>query len=224
MDRVNNTDEMNFNRRRNSGRIGCRALTCGCLFFLMFICCMSVLLLISKPVNIWSGIVDFLNNDIQIRVYEEIDSRLVQNRINSQITTVDNLKVILDENELTSLAREKLPTLNNLVLDLTPDRILFVWDVDKTIEDKPLKGIFEFELKDKKLELTRVGTNRIDAPGFLKKLISQVLLSVMKVEKENFDESFLNSFFSSSQVNIESIVIDDTTLTIDGKINVDIFN
>lgn len=228
MNGTNNTGEMRYDRRYDEPRgrgIGCRPLGCGCLFVLLIICFGSIFLIVSKPKNIWSSAVDILNDGLTVREYKEVDPKLVQNKVNSQITSVESINISIDEDELTSLAREKIPSLQNLVLDMTQNKVTFTWDLDKTIEDKPLKGILEFDvINANEIKLTKIGTNRLHAPDFLKDFISQTILSIKNPSSDEVNNSFLNSFFSNSQIHINSINIDDTTLTINGKINVDIFN
>lgn len=204
--------------------IGCRLIGCSCFLFIVISCIFSVFMFVARPQTLWGYVADFVNDGLTTREYISIDPKLVQNRINSQITNFEEIKLILNEDEVTSLARQSLPSFKNLVVDLKENKILFTWDLFAADDEKPVKGLTELELKDQSLILNKLGTKRIDSPDFLKRFIAQMFLSKLNLGNENLDTGFLGSVFSSSQIRIQSVEITEFDMTINGKISLDLFN
>jgi hypothetical protein len=216
-------------RRNPLATLGCgiRALSCGGCLFIILLIVGGIFLLTSKPAGLWTFTVNFLNAGVDLSTYPTVEnSTQVKQEINNQVTTIGVTNIVVTQEQLTSLLRDKYPDLKNLTAYVTPDKITIYWDVDNTIKNNPLEATIEMRTDDSnKLNLTRFGTKRIAIPSFLNNYLTSVFNILASTSTSTSDKyAFLTNLLSANNIKITNISLDDQKIDIKADVKVNLFN
>ncbi len=214
---------------------GCKAIGCfGCIGIILVVV-LTLYVFIAKPQAIWTQVVTFLNADISVPEYKPQSSTDVQNLINNQITKVGDLDLVVTQDQLTTLTRDKLTNFKNLVIQSKPGVLKFYWDLDSTVADNPLKGVLEMTIdqKDGKIVISKIGTQRIGVPDFLNQIVTNAFYSLLNIGNQsggnnssttNNSYGFISNIIPSNAVTIKSITFEEGLIRIKATINVNLFS
>lgn len=206
---------------------GCRTIACGGCLLIIALIVAIVYVVAAKPPALWGIVVNFLNDDIHVPAYVPQPLDATQSQINSQIQTVGDTTITITQDQLTTLARNNIKNLQDIVVEIKPEAMRLYWKIDKTIPDNPLYGVIEVKVgTDGKLEISKIGTGRIGIPDFLNQTISGVVNSFLNIGGTGGNQSngFLGGIIPSNSLNIKSVVLKDGVMQINASIKVDLFN
>lgn len=205
---------------------GCRTITCGGCFLFLLLIIGCIYIVINKPPFIWSEIVEYANNGIEAPKYTPQDLNNLQDNINSQINNIGEVKINLTQDQLTTLIRNNTTGLNDLTVDINNNEMIIYWQLDKTLPAKPLYGIVEIkETSEGNLEISKIGTGRIGLPDFISTAATNTVYSLLNINKENQTPvGLLTSIFTSDNLTIKSVNLEDGLVKITADIKVDLFN
>jgi len=209
----------------NTG-IGCRTFfSLGCLIIILSIVGI-VALFIFKPSSLWDKTVSFLNSNLEVYEYDGTTYDSAISAVNEQVTEVGNNEVVLTENQLTALSRKNISQLENIQVDVQTDKLFIFWELDNSIENEPLYGLFEFKQKDSgELYINKFGTNRISTPRFLNKYLNDVLMSTLKIGSDQEDNYVVirKLIALNEDAEITQATLEDDTLKLTVNVGVNLF-
>ncbi len=215
-------------RDRGAGCVkgcGCRTLSCsGCLLVILLVIG-SIYVVLSRPPVIWNTVVNFLNNSVQIPQFNGMSAESAKNQINSSAQASGYTSVSINENQLTAIVRENFKQLDNAIVDIEPNTIRIYWSLEKTIPNNPLIGVIEIKMgTDGKLNLTKVGTEKIALPDFMNQLVSNLVPSVLSISSSDKDKTqvIYNLLSSNQSFQIKNVKLEKDNLIL--EISIDLFN
>lgn len=204
---------------------GCRSLSCGGCLLAILVIVGFFYVLINKPPIVWKEVINYLNNSVAIPKFNGMTSQNAKDQINSSAEASGFKTVTIDENELTAIVRDNFKQLDNATVDLEPDTLRIYWNLDKTIQDNPLIGVMEIKMdKDGKLNLTKVGTERVALPDFMNQLVSNLVPSVLSISSSDKDKTqvIYNLLSSNQNFKIKGVKLEKDKLNL--EISIDLFN
>lgn len=205
---------------------GCRSLGCGLFLIILLIVAGFVYIFAEKPAFIWSTVVSYLNAEERAPEYEEENLESLQQNINSQVNTIGNVQIILTENQVTTLVRNKVTQLKDVTVKLEDETVKFYWHLDDSLPSKPLLGIIKLSYNQEgKLILSEVGTGKVKLPNALNGLVTHTVYSALNLtgDANNLSETFIKGIFQSENLSIKSINFEEGTVKIEANITVNLF-
>jgi hypothetical protein len=206
---------------------GLRSLGCSGCFLIIVLIVLLAGLFITKPKGIWEKTVNFLNSDVSVPEYDGTTYESAVSTVNTQIEDVGENIVYITEDQLTAFGRENIPQLKNMVIDIEQGNLRIYWNIDSSIENRPLVGVLELQKNSSsELYITHFGTNRITTPSFVNKYLTNVLFAVLNLgTKNNTSNAFLVKLVSLSEnVEIKDVTFEDDGLNLNVNVNVDLFD
>jgi hypothetical protein len=216
-------------RRGGLFNTGCgfRSIGCSGCFLIIVLIVLLVGLFITKPKGIWEKTVNFLNSDVSVPEYDGTTYESAVSTVNTQIEDVGENIVYITEDQLTAFGRENIPQLKEMIIDIEEGKLRIYWNIDSSIENKPLVGVIELQKNSGgELYITHFGTNRVSTPGFVNKYLTNVLFAVLNLgTKNNTSNAFLVKLVSLSEnVEIKDVSFADDGLNLTVNVNVDLFD
>ncbi len=148
---------------------GCRSCSCfGCLTIILLLVLVGTILYF-RPTFLWNPIKEYMNDGYAPQKYENVTAGSVRDQVDIKLDKQTSIEIT--ESQLQALVRDKLNSKYTRV-DVEPSYLRIVQDTEED-EQHPLWLIFEIgQTSDNKLQLTKVGFERLSAPAFLRNLAS----------------------------------------------------
>jgi hypothetical protein len=145
-----------------------------------------------RPPEITASIKHWLNAGVEMPEDKEYSLETVLADLSSQANsfTVGNNELVLSEDALRALAKDRLSNfnLNGLNLDITGERLNIYWELT-TGSAENIIGIVGFKVKDQNITLDYLGVPRIAVPPFLYPALQNSFLKLLSMSS---NESFSN--------------------------------
>lgn len=163
----------------------------GCWLPILLVIVLIVFIIV-KPEGLWRGFADYMNAGIVVPEIDKITFIEARDRVNSRITQIGLNSVEVTEPELSAIAQEVFPQLKDVVVDVEPELIKLTWVIDDTIEEDPIYGIVEVKKgEDDLLVINKFGTERLQTPPFLNKLITDSIIYIFKLQGDDIDNNII---------------------------------
>lgn len=204
---------------------GCKSIACGGCFFIILLIIGFVFLVINKPSFFWDPFVNFMNNGIELPVFEEVTSEEAKDSINGQIKSVGENEITISEAELTALVKQRIPDLKNPKVDIEPDNFRIYFEADSTNPENPLYALVEVKDDGTKAYFSKFGTGRVVVPDFANEAITKLVISrISNVQNENENYSILYNFLApDSSVTLSKLSLGEDELKITITVSADLF-
>lgn len=207
--------------RRKVTSLFLRILGCWVPILLLFL---FIAFLISKPPIIWNGVADFINNDVSVDPISPLTEEEALQQINSQLKTVGENTIRINETQLTALLSPRLTQLKNLVVDLEDGTIKLIWTLDDNSNGKDIYGIIELVYKEGELKIQRIGTGRIYLPESLNETITSSILSITQMSNNSTTSNLMQIVLPfESGLEIKSLDINKDEIVIVSSIDASLF-
>lgn len=186
---------------------------------------LAIAVILTRPTLIWGNITTFLNSGLQVPTNHELSEDTAKAEINSQLESVGNNEVIINESQLLGLTKEKLNQLKELKVDIEREEVTFIWILDKTNEQKPLYGIIQLRVdNENNLSVSKVGTNRVSIPEFLNKAITESLLTVSNIQGTENQNNLLYTILPfDKNIEINSVILEKDQLKLNVNLKAGLF-
>jgi hypothetical protein len=215
--------------KKSGGCLGmgcsCRTISCGGCFIIVLVIIIFTFLVVNRTPFFWSPFVDFMNAGVEVPEIDNLTADEAKENINVQIKTVGENLVHIDESELTALVKARIPDLPNPVVDIEPEYFRIYFELDKTIEDKPLYGMIEVKHDGTKVYFSQFGTGRVAFPEFLNEAVTTFILArVSNVQNVDKNYAILYNFLApDSSVTLSKLDLDKDELEITISVAADLF-
>jgi hypothetical protein len=222
------TSEPKYKSSNNDRAIGCKRLFAfGCLTILICFV-IFIVLLIAKPPFFWGRTTDFLNKDVSIDTEKDyVELSTAQDLLESQIQSIGENRVELDEETLTVLARNSFENVPHLTVDLEEGSLRLIWIIDNTKDDHPLYGVAEIKKDDdNNLYIDKLGTPRVYLPKPIGKAIFTTMVSLLTIGDEKADQnSLIYQLLSANPTfDITNIEFGDDELILDIEVESQVYD
>lgn len=206
---------------------GCRTISCSFFLIIFLIIAGIAYVVINKPPFIWGEVVTILNDGVKAPKYEPQDLDTLQSSINSQISSIGEVEILLTQDQVTTLIRDNATQLKDITVEVSKDKLTLYWYLDQTLPSKPLYGIVDISGKnDDTLQITRIGTGKVALPDFINQTATNGIYSLLNISTDNPEQnplSILTSLFNSQNINVKSVELEEGIVKITADINVNLF-
>lgn len=183
-----------------------------------------IVFLATKPPAVWDTAVDFVNNNVAVPENEVLTETETINQINSQLTTVGENTVQINESQLAAILKPRLQQLSGLKVDLEEGVIRLVWVLDESREGKPVYGIIELTKDGEGLKIENIGTGRVFIPQSLNKVISDSLLSLSQIGTPSEADNLMQAILPFDEsLDVTSLAIKEDLLELDVNLDASVF-
>ena len=184
----------------------------------------AVIFIISKPPMLWNSFVEFVNNDLKVPSYNEITEAEALEQINTQLTTVGENIIPINESQLAAILKPRLQQLKDIKVDIEEGVIRLLWTLDESIEGKPIYGVIELVEDGNTLVIDSIGTGRFILPDALKQAISSSLLSISQIGNGANAENIMDTVLPFDEnLEIRSMEIKQDLLELVVYLNANLF-
>lgn len=202
----------------------CQTISCSVIFLIFFGIIGSVFIVLQKPVSIWDPIVNVLNGNIELPDVnlDEYTVETIEASIDEQIDQFEGSEITLSESEFTVLARDGLPGINDLFVDIEEDSMKFIWIMDERVEDNPLYGVAELRAEnDNELYIEKLGTEVVASPEFLNRAIANGALGILRIDNKERSDSLIREVLKvEDSFKIDKIELRDDQITLTVTIDI----
>lgn len=193
---------------------------------LFFCCFIFFYIVVSRTDPYWSEIVGFLNSGVKLQeVNTDVSFEDAQYSFESQIDEIGPNRVVLNNSELTALAKHNLVDLPNLTMISENGALKLLWQLDKSGKT-PLYARIDFRINEKnELYISYIGFNNFGLPKNLSEQVSGALFPLLQFSYGGKTPNELLSFILTGNESneISNIVIQDNNLSFDILISLSIF-
>lgn len=198
-------------------------LGCMPLFFCCFVFTYTV---ITKTDPYWSEIAKFLNSGSNFEeVNEDLSFEDAQYSFESQISEIGPNRVVLNNSELSALAKHNLSKLPNLKLVSQNGSLQLLWQLDKSGKT-PLYARLDFRNNEENmLYISYIGFSNIGLPQNLSQRLSTALFPALQFTYGGKTPNELLSFILTGNESneISNIVFQENKLSFDILISLSVF-
>lgn len=207
--------------------IGCGTIVAGGCFTLLLLFIFVLYIIWAKPTSIWSWVVDNLNIGVELEQFEsQITAAEAKSFLNEQINTIGVNNVVISEEYLTPIAREQLPALEGLSVDLEEGSLNLYWILESSVEDNPLLGYGRIAINNENnLEIQHLGVPAISFPAYVNDLIIAGGLSALNLANlEDTSDSVLYQILDlNSSFDIQSVEFRENEIEVEINVQIDVF-
>lgn len=219
----------------NTG-VGCRALfSCGCLLILL-LCIGSVLVVLARPPVVWRPVIGIANDNRTLTYEPSLTAEEAQASIIAQVKAAGQNEIAISEEALTAIARERIPQLSMLTIDVEPNVLKLNWYLDQS--ENPVIGEVVLALdSENKLIIEKLGTPSLTLPRAFNDMLQNAIVSMLDakgtsgqsddsvvVEGESSGVNVLQNLVTSNEnFKISSATFEKDVVKLDVFVNISLF-
>jgi hypothetical protein len=174
----------------------------GCLGIIILCCAVSIISL-SKPGFVWTPLSEFLNDGKQTTIIADRSAAEVQQEILGQVTSVGENNIKVTEEQLTVLARQQLPQLRDLTVDIEQGILSLYWKLDQS-ENSIIANVDIGIDQSGKVSIKKIGTPKIALPESFNNAVAESVIQAItnSANQSEMTSSATNSFDPSMLQNL----------------------
>lgn len=202
--------------------IGCNVLGCLFILLLLFCCAGFIFIIVSRPPVIWDRVVDYLNTGLHLPDYHPSSADYVQESIVSNLKNGQN-DIYISEDQLTTIARDKLTQFKDLTFDIENGELLMYWALDNS--NKPVYAQIKLETKNNSVKISKIGTPNLSLPEFTNEALNSLILSVLNLNTSDGNGNLIDTILNNGgNIKINKVEFQKDKIYLDIYITVDLFN